>query len=133
MNKLSYLQDFWNVFDLLRSAITVTYCGLRIYEHLQGEDNFLRLYDYLLAIINFLTWFRAISYLRLFKQTRSLIRLIIEVIKDMKAFAIVLFLSIICFTMTYYSLQGSQDFNGSSSHIFLLMHGDFSYDDYTPA
>ncbi len=77
---------------------------MRIYEHSQGEDNFLRLYDYLLAIINFLTWFRAISYLRLFKQTRSLIRLIIEVIKDMKAFAIVLFLSIICFTMTYYSL-----------------------------
>lgn len=104
MNKLQYLQDFWNVFDFSRCTITICYTGLRLYYvHTDMVDES-HMFDYLLAIVNILSWFRAISYLRLFKQTRSLIRLIIEVIKDMKAFTIVLLMAIICFTMTHYSL-----------------------------
>lgn len=92
------------MFDFSRCLITICYSGLRLYSvHTEAEDPS-HLFDYLLAIVNILSWFRAISYLRLFKQTRSLIRLIIEVIKDMKAFTIVLLMAIICFTMTYYSL-----------------------------
>ena len=62
--------------------------------------------DYLLAALTLLSWFRALSFLRLFQKTRALIRLIIEVIKDMEAFAIVLFISLFGFTLTFYSLTG---------------------------
>ncbi len=61
----------------------------------------------LLACLTFCSWARGVSYLRLFKQTRSLIRLVIEVVKDMKAFAIVLFMSVIGFTLTFFSLVGN--------------------------
>ena len=41
------------------------------------------------------------SYMRLFKTTRALIRLIMEVIKDMSAFAIVLTFAIFAFATTF--------------------------------
>jgi len=89
--------------------------------------------DYLLAALTLLSWLRALSFLRLFQKTRALIRLIIEVIKDMEAFAIVLFISLFGLTLTFYSLTGSSDFVGNSKHTYLLMLGDFSYDEYNAA
>lgn len=52
-------------------------------------------------MITILLWFRLLSYLRLFKTTRALIRLIIEVCKDMYAFAIVLSIALLSFAITY--------------------------------
>ena len=85
-----------------------------------------------------LVWFRVLSFLRLFKKTRALIRLILEVCKDMYAFTMVLIIAIIAFSITYDITVTTGDevpnpFFGSLNHIFLLMYGDFSYDDYGPA
>lgn len=83
-----------------------------------------------------LVWFRILTQLRLFKTTRALIRLIIEVVKDMYAFTLVLTIAVICFTITYGILvtAGKLEDDPISSdflHIYLLMLGDFQYDDYT--
>jgi hypothetical protein len=114
MNKLSYLQDFWNVFDFARGALIIVYCIRKLGEGEEIQDvDHSKINDYLLATLTILSWFRGISYLRLFKQTRSLIRLIIEVIKDMKAFSIVLLFALSGFTLTYYSLSGNHYFFGN--------------------
>ena len=48
-----------------------------------------------------IVWVRLLSYLRLFRQTRALIRLVIEVAKDMGAFAVVLSMVVLAFSITY--------------------------------
>ena len=77
-----------------------------------------------------LVWFRILTLLRLFKKTRALIRLIIEVFIDMYAFALVLSIAVISFTITYGILvtAGKLDddpFSQDFIHIYLLMLGDF--------
>ena len=84
----------------------------------------------MLAILNILVWFRILSFLRLFKTTRALIRLILEVTKDMYAFTIVLLIAVLAFTITYdiISTTGEEpetSFWSSLNHIYLLMYGDF--------
>lgn len=84
---------------------------------------------YLLAVLTMIVWIRLLSYLRLFKQTRALIRLVIEVGKDMGAFAVVLSMAVLAFAITYNivenSLSPDNTFTGSLSTIYLIMYGDF--------
>ena len=62
---------------------------------------------YVLGVVNILSWFRLMSFLRLFKKTRALIRLVIEVIKDMGAFVIVLTMALLSFSITYNIFNGT--------------------------
>ena len=71
-----------------------------------------------------LSWLRGLSYLRLFQSTRVLIRLIVEVVKDMVPFMIVLIGSLFGFTITYLSLEGG-DLSDSFVYNYRLMYGDF--------
>jgi hypothetical protein len=101
------MKDLWNFSDLFTCALAIIYSLKKIIQIDNEDANVLDENRYLLAALTLNAWLRGLSYLRLFKQTRSLIRLVIEVIKDMKAFAIVLFLSVVAFTLTYYSLVGN--------------------------
>lgn len=75
----------------MRIVLIWTYCAVYKEEYASN----------LLALVNLLSWFRALSYLRLFKSTRVLIRLIVEVSKDMVPFMIVLSFSLVGFTLSF--------------------------------
>ena len=47
--------------------------------------------------LNLLVWIKLLYFLRLFKETGYLIRIIVQVIKDMKYFLLLLLLTIIAF------------------------------------
>mmetsp|Transcript_39910 Transcript_39910/g.38461 ORF Transcript_39910/g.38461 Transcript_39910/m.38461 type:complete len:229 (-) Transcript_39910:558-1244(-) len=101
-NIQAYLTSFWNLFDLLRFFFIVIFaCVALTIEEPEGdrEERDDEYYYYILAILNFIAWIRLLSYLRLFRQTRALIRLVVEVCKDMIAFLIVLFCAIITFSI----------------------------------
>jgi hypothetical protein len=57
--------------------------------------------NYILALLNIIVWFRLVSFLRLFRATRALIRLVIEIVKDMSGFIIVLLMAIMAFSITF--------------------------------
>lgn len=94
---------------------------------------------YLLAVLTMLVWIRIISFLRLFSQTRSLIRLLIEVIKDMIPFMLVLLIGVGAFTTAIYIVINNHSlaienerisFVDSLKHVYRLMFGDFDTDNY---
>ena len=132
---IDYFTDFWNLFDLCRGLLLLYYAGA---DWVIGHNEDMtagQMMTYALATLNLLSWFRAISYLRLFQDTRVLIYLIVQVIKDMVAFMVVLIAALLGFTTTFSALGESETVTmvGSLKHNYRLMFGDFNPDDYTTA
>ena len=104
LNFSAYLSDFWNLFDLFRVVLTITYSLIVLSipktNDLGIPEPFPAYSYYLLAFLTMLVWVRLLSFLRLFKQTRALIRLVIEVCKDMGAFIMVLSIAVLSFAIT---------------------------------
>lgn len=84
-----YWGDMWNILDQLR-GFTCTIYTILVW---RGDDNT----NVLLAVVIF-SWTRGISYFRMFDGTRYMVRLLAEVIKDMREFFVVLFYSTIAFS-----------------------------------
>lgn len=57
------------------------------------------------SIATFFMWFKLLYFLRIFKNTSYLIRMIIEVIYDMKAFMLVWLISILAFSDSFLGLS----------------------------
>ena len=62
-----YIKDIWNILDFIYIALFV------IWIFIESQTN---RHKIILAIINFLSWFRALSYFRAFKKFRILIYLV---------------------------------------------------------
>ena len=50
-----------------------------------------------LSIVTFFMWFKFLYFLRIFKSTGYLIRMIVEVVKDMRYFFLVLLITVAAF------------------------------------
>lgn len=154
VSKASYFLDIWNYIDVTRILILFVYSIIKL-KKLDNDLAILEGRDYsdsniysrdteliLFAILNFLVWLRVISYLRQFSQTRALIRLLVETIKDMGAFALVLILGVITFIVCYHILTFEKFDNSydrlskiasDSQHIYQLAYGELNVDDYNGA
>jgi hypothetical protein len=96
MSKLVYLRSFWNIIDLISLIINLAYIAVVLTKMRFIEARPLG------ACCVFIMWLKMFYFLRLFNTTASIIRLIIQVFKDMTTFAIVLFIAIIGFGNTFY-------------------------------
>lgn len=101
---LEYLSSIWNYVDLI-PPILIT--AIVIQDALRLKYDFLHV---LHAVACILMWFKFLYFLRIFKSTGYLIRMIIEVIFDMKVFFIVLVIVLCAFGDAFLSLS-----NGNSS------------------
>ena len=122
-----YLSDPFNVFDAIRSIILIFYALYSII----AEDETGR--KELLTLLNFISWIRLMSYLRLFKQTRIFIAIMKGILIDMIPFNIVLGFTLLGFTLCHYVLNVENeeiDLTYSIKHNYRLMFGDFETDDY---
>jgi len=130
-----YFTDFWNIFDLFRALLLLYYCWADIVIGLSEDYTAGPLMSYCLAALNLFSWMRAISYLRLFQDTRVLISLLVQVIKDMVGFLVVLIAALFGFMTTFSALGESETLTieDSFKHNYRLMFGDFNPDDYTTA
>jgi WD40 repeat protein len=78
-NKWEYLQDAWNYLDMVRNIL----CTLYIYD-ISFNHSY---YKYsILELLILVSMVRGIAYFRLFADTRYLINLLSEVVKDIRAF-----------------------------------------------
>ena len=71
---------------------------------------------------------RGISYFRMFDGTRYMVRLLSEVIKDMKVFFIILFYSTLAFTFIFYLRNPGSSFGIFLTVSYRLNLGDFDTD-----
>ena len=101
MLRNEYFSDIWNFVDVAR-AIVNTYAF-----SMSAENNYSSSYYTVLSLLLAIVWIRGVSYFRLFKQTRYMVNLLIEVGKDAISFMILLFYSTAAFAFMLYALNSS--------------------------
>ena len=133
-----YFTKFWNLLDLTSFLLTILYCVNFMFFDKDSEveaQTFLSLNADIRKIIYILilcvVWVRGISFLRIFEKTRYLIHLIIEVVKDMGAFLLIMIYSDFLFASLYFALSSDLTWVLQLETVFLLQLGDFNVEDYS--
>lgn len=115
-NSEIFFRDFWNYIDVLRIFLIVFYCFY------QFDDKNYR--NQFVSFIAFICFFRGILFFKLFNETRYIVQLIVNVIIDMKSFAIVLTYSILSFSMIQLILDEKLSYSDHLINCFLASTGD---------
>lgn len=122
-----YWSSFWNYIDISRILMIIIYFVLVLNEFAYGMREFL-------GILTFISWARGVTYFRIFKPTRYLINLIKEVIMDISYFLIVLFYSVISFSLITYVLHGvpngNTDYFDSLTLAYQANIGDYDSENF---
>lgn len=92
-----YFKDIWNWIDIARSCLFFAYALMVWFGVILSDSDFL-------ILIILASWIRGLTYFRIFNQLRYLINLIFEVFKDIPAFLIIFFYTIIAFSFIFYAL-----------------------------
>jgi heme/copper-type cytochrome/quinol oxidase subunit 4 len=100
--KCEYLNDTWNLIDFSKVVFTNVYLIMALADAIDEDDVNTRL---ILALAVFLAWIRLIGFLRLIPKTRTLIKMIIEITKDMIPFLAILLLFIFALTISMMALR----------------------------
>ena len=127
-----YFSSFWNMIDVLVFLGVLSTTILDILYIFWGQT-----YDYWLKILISTTllflWARLLSYSKGFEGTGFLIRLVEQVIIDMKFFLLLIFLTMLAFASAGFVLQSSANESQFSvfNLVYRLMLGDFTnFDEY---
>lgn len=116
LTKLDYFKDGLNLTDSARITLFIVYLA-------SGANS-----GVLLFFLNLFSWFRGISHFRVFTSTRYLVNLLLEVVKDILPFLVLLFYFTLAFTFMNLSLHENNSYSSFTviSDTFLLNFGDFS-------
>ncbi|OMJ78045.1 hypothetical protein SteCoe_22247 [Stentor coeruleus] len=101
LDPIHYISDPWNILDSIRLISLYLYSVLYILS--PGNNAFFE--KETLGCIILLSWLRGLAFFRIFKRTRYLVRIIIEVVIDVIPFAMVLCYSIASIALVGYTLQ----------------------------
>lgn len=97
-----YFKDIWNYVDTARATLAYIYAiclWLNVNEELH--------YNILVSLV-VVSWLKGISYFRIYKNTRYMVNLISEVIKDMGSFLILLLYSTVAFGFIFLVLDKNE-------------------------
>mmetsp|Transcript_33927 Transcript_33927/g.24970 ORF Transcript_33927/g.24970 Transcript_33927/m.24970 type:complete len:301 (-) Transcript_33927:33-935(-) len=133
---IDYLQQIWNYIDIL-PPITITASILLLFMNL---PNSLALERTVQTITTFFMWLKLLYFMRIFKNTGYLIRMIVVVISDMQSFLLVLLIGLIAFGDTFLCIaRGNADYGGnvftdnfvgSIIYVYNIILGGFDIGDY---
>jgi len=84
--------------------VGVQFNGASLYSDVSGQ----LWREYLQSLAAILMWFKFIYFLRCTSTTGWLVRMIVEVMKDMGSFLIVYFITIMAFSDAFYSMSQGQ-------------------------
>ena len=125
------MADFWNWFDILRFFCCLVYFALAVIDSSPEQLKLL-----FLTLLGLFQSLKAFSIFSLFKSTRVLLRIVIEIVKDMIPFILFLVATNLVISLLFTSASPRERFTGWRypqllMHIFLLDFGDFSIDEYS--
>jgi hypothetical protein len=98
-NPSDYVVDFWNMADIINYSLCTS---VILMDAFNAEISTIRPTASVCVII---LWIKMFYFLRVFETTSRLIRMIIEIINDMKNFLIVLSIGIMGFANGFYILS----------------------------
>jgi len=102
-----YFESIWNVLDVLLILGTYFSCFFNIMVEEDEMDN-----NYLLSFLAFNTllfWIRLLSLTRGFRSIGTMVRMILEMIYDIRAFLVILLIAVMGFGHTFYLAQKDTD------------------------
>ena len=116
-----FTNTFWSTVKLISISLTfaTTICGL-------AEINE-QIFTTLSSVAIFLFWGMFLYFARLFKDPAILVAMIVEIVKGMRYFMLILLLSVIGFAMAYYILAR----NNQATLIFFTGNNIFYAFTYT--
>jgi len=134
----SYLTDFWNVLDLTSLCLCLGFVVLELMAGNIGKVNVLGSFACLLL------WVKLFYWMRVFKPFSAFIRIITEIIFDIRVFMIMLVLCLAAFANVLIILDNNRESDDEKSiesltgfiffdalvHAYLTGLGDFSKDNY---
>lgn len=96
-----YWSDVWNFLDIVRSTAFMVFLLFKMLNVAEGWN-----YE-ILSLVTLTSWVRGIAYFRIFTNTRYIIKLLTEVLKDMKAFLAILLYSTMSFSFLFLVIKDS--------------------------
>jgi hypothetical protein len=110
---LDYLSSFWNYIDIIPPIGIYVIVAFGVFGSTDLIDETLT--RTILSVITFFMWFKFLYFMRIFKNTGYLIRMIFEVIYDMRFFFLVLFVTITAFSDSFLSISLANE----GEHVFV--------------
>jgi hypothetical protein len=134
-----YFSSVWNYLDIIPPILLLIFIPLALngtFDQLDGVKQNQTLEASLQATMSLLLWLKLLYFLRIFKSTGYLIKIIISVCVDMRHFLLILFLTIMAFGDSMRAILTSNHpqhvFIGSwwqsFTYIYRMILGDFSTD-----
>ena len=132
-----YVYSIFNWIDLLLIILVAIAVGSNFYQMLDYSNIEYQFFKLVYSVSSYFTWLRLISYYRGFQSTGFMIRLIINVLYDMRYFLLILFTFVLAFTYSGFLILGHWEY--TVFEVFLMFYrvvlGDFNaydtqYDDY---
>ncbi|CDW78608.1 wd-40 repeat protein [Stylonychia lemnae] len=127
-----YTCKMWNYFDIFPKFLVIISIILKFFDDVgaltvQSEINVLN------SFASFSLWINLLYFCRIFRRTGHLIQMIIEVVKDMKYFLGIVFLTLMSFSGAFFILSKNNDdtkefitsFFESNAFVYRLILGDF--------
>ena len=116
---IEYLSSIWNYVDischlLTASTIIVIWTGV-------DDTHKQWLFSFILAF----TYTRWISYFRVFNQTRRLIRMIVQILKDTRGFASLLFFILVGLSLIFLQFDRNTAYGNHLLNSYLLLFSQF--------
>lgn len=136
-----YFTDFWNLLDL----VSLLSCAAFIFFNFFGSMGSSAL-NILGSVAVVLLWVKLFYWLRLFKDFSAFIRIISEIVKDIRVFSVMLALCLAAFANSIIVLNNNRENNGLTPifdsyvgwgpadaliHAYLTGLGDFNKDNYS--
>ena len=127
-----YFSDLWNLFDLLRFLFTFIYFIVAILEAPSQTTK-----SVVLTLLTFSQSMKAFTLFSLFRATRVLLRIVIEIVKDMVPFLLFVTATTLAVALLFTSATINDDlqlrtYPNFLTEIFLLDFGDFTPKGYSP-
>lgn len=110
-NKSNYFKSVWNYFDIALVPLLMLSSFYDFALHYTDFDNIIYI-KLLFAICMFAFWFRLLSFSRGFKETSSMINLILEVISGVKNFVFFMVIFMCTLSSSFFVMRSSDEDSG---------------------
>lgn len=110
-NKSNYFKSVWNYFDIALVPLLLLSSFYDFALHYTNFDNIIYI-KLLFAICMFAFWFRLLSFSRGFKETSSMINLILEVISGVKNFVFFMIIFMCTLSSSFFVMRSSDEDSG---------------------
>lgn len=121
-----YLRSKTNWMDLMRIFMTYLYVATLIFQD-DSEEN-LKYQVSFSTIVLFVSYLKGMMHFKLLKETRYMIKMIDEIVKDSFFFTLILIYVIAAFTTFYNFARSGSNYIDSFKIVYLIMFGEFYFD-----